>query len=125
MSLTLKVALLLALLVAAAQAQLPGAGVRLGPTYTLQNYITVDNSADRNTKNFSRTTANAAQVFSHVEYFEWESYDGWFNNPAHPEWGGAGKPYNPAGCRTCITMGASLHFFPLSLQTCLWKGRHL
>lgn len=22
---------------------------------------------------------------------EWEGYDGWYNNPAHPEWGGAGK----------------------------------
>ena len=29
--------------------------------------------------------------FSDVEYYEWEGYDGWFNNPAHPEWGGAGK----------------------------------
>ena len=24
--------------------------------------------------------------------YEYESYDGWYNNPAHPEWGGAGKP---------------------------------
>ena len=24
-------------------------------------------------------------------HYEWENYDGWFNNPAHPEWGGAGK----------------------------------
>ena len=23
--------------------------------------------------------------------FEWEGYDGWYNNPAHPDWGGAGK----------------------------------
>ena len=23
-------------------------------------------------------------------YFEWEGYDGWYNNPAHPDWGGAG-----------------------------------
>lgn len=22
--------------------------------------------------------------------YEWEGYDGWYNNPAHPEWGGAG-----------------------------------
>lgn len=22
--------------------------------------------------------------------FEWEGYDGWYNNPAHPDWGGAG-----------------------------------
>ena len=25
------------------------------------------------------------------ENYEWEGYDGWYNNPAHPEWGGAGK----------------------------------
>ena len=24
--------------------------------------------------------------------YEWESYDGWYNNPAHPEWGGADMP---------------------------------
>ena len=23
-------------------------------------------------------------------HFEWEGYDGWYNNPAHPDWGGAG-----------------------------------
>ena len=23
--------------------------------------------------------------------FEWEGYDGWYNNPAHPDWGGAGN----------------------------------
>ena len=23
-------------------------------------------------------------------YFEWEGYDGWYNNPTHPDWGGAG-----------------------------------
>lgn len=80
-------ATLLALLVAAAKGA--GAGVNLGPTYTLQNYITVDNSVDRGAKNFS---ANPRESFSEVEYFEWEAYDGWFNNPAHPEWGGAGKP---------------------------------
>jgi len=30
-------------------------------------------------------------LFSPGEY-EYESYDGWYNNPAHPEWGGAGMP---------------------------------
>ena len=23
--------------------------------------------------------------------YEYESYDGWYNNPAHPDWGGAGR----------------------------------
>ena len=27
-------------------------------------------------------------------YFEWEGYDGWYNNPAHPDWGGAGNNYS-------------------------------
>lgn len=85
-------ATLLALLMAAATAVYNGPGVNLGPTYTLQNYISVDNSKDRQAKikNFSM---NGKEYFSEVEYFEWQGYDGWFNNPAHPEWGGAGKPY--------------------------------
>ena len=29
--------------------------------------------------------------FSDEEYYEWEGFDGWFNNPAHPDWGGAGN----------------------------------
>ena len=24
-------------------------------------------------------------------YYEWEGYDGWYNNPSHPDWGGAGE----------------------------------
>ena len=28
---------------------------------------------------------------SSVDY-EWVSYDGWYHNPAHPEWGGADMP---------------------------------
>ncbi len=61
---------------------------QLGPVYTLVNDIPIDNSVDRNMRDFSR---NAEEYFDDVRYFEWESYDGWFNNPAHPEWGGAGK----------------------------------
>ena len=57
---------------------------QLGPVYVLQNYITLDNNntADRNLD---------TPTFSEKKYFEWEAYDGWFNNPAHPEWGGAGR----------------------------------
>ncbi len=57
---------------------------QLGPVYVLQNYITV-------TPNNTEDRALEPPTFSEREYFEWESYDGWFNNPAHPEWGGAGK----------------------------------
>ena len=30
-------------------------------------------------------------TFSDEKNFEWESYDGWFNNAAHVEWGGYGE----------------------------------
>lgn len=83
MSVLLQASLVL-LFVAAASAA--GAGVNLGPTYTLQNYIAVNNTADR------ATSAPASTVYSEGKYYEWEGYDGWFNNPAHPEWGGSGKP---------------------------------
>lgn len=109
-------ATLLALLVAAVSAQ--GAGVNLGPTYTLQNIIQVtpDNSFDRQAKNFSATRQTATAAFSEVKYFEWESYDGWFNNPAHPEWGGAGKPYNcVASLATFMHCNGCTSFFSFSL----------
>ena len=63
-------------------------GQRLGPTYVLQTSIdiTPNNRMDRAVKNFSKM-----DVFSDVSYFEWEGYDGWFNNLAHPEWGGTGE----------------------------------
>lgn len=85
MSVLLRATLVL-LLVAAATAQ-------LGPTYNLRKEIDIDNYEDRREKNFSSTTASVESAFSNVKYYEWESFDGWFNNPAHPEWGGAGKPY--------------------------------
>ncbi len=28
-----------------------------------------------------------------VTKVEWEAYDGWFNNPAHPEWGSVGEDW--------------------------------
>ena len=63
-------------------------GKDLGPTYTLQTRIVVspDNRADRASSSFYQSL-----VFSNVSTFEWESYDGWYNNLAHPEWGGAGE----------------------------------
>lgn len=51
---------------------------------------------------FSEFVEDYAEAFSVVlteEYnlndgdepgYEWEGYDGWYNNPAHPDWGGAG-----------------------------------
>ena len=63
------------------------------PAYTLQTYIrlTDDNFQDRQLFNFSSNTTKMDNIFSEDKtFFEWEGYDGWFNNPAHPEWGGAG-----------------------------------
>ena len=40
------------------------------------------------------TAAQTALVINQADHDrfeqEWEGYDGWYNNPAHPEWGGAG-----------------------------------
>jgi len=81
-------ALLLTLHVAAFAGNAQKSGKDLGPTYTLQARIIVspDNRADRAASDFSQRL-----VFSNVSAFEWESYDGWYNNLAHPEWGGAGE----------------------------------
>ena len=58
------------------------------PRYTLRNNIQIDNEGDRNTIN---SKVNFNNSISPRVYFEWQSYDGWFNNPAHPDWGGAGE----------------------------------
>lgn len=76
--------LLLACVAYMAYAQVPGD--QLGPTYTLQTNITIDNSEDRARANINTTYLNFEET-----HYEWENYDGWYNNPAHPEWGGAGK----------------------------------
>ena len=90
MKMLLKATLFLTL---AALTAAQSAGRNLGPTYTLQTFInlTVTNYEDRQEFNFSRNASSTMASFSRQIYFEWESYDGWFNNPAHPEWGGAGK----------------------------------
>ena len=38
---------------------------------------------------FDESNRNLADYLS----FEWEGYDGWYNNPAHPDWGGAGTTF--------------------------------
>ena len=109
MSVLLQASLVL-LFVAAASAA--GAGVNLGPTYVLENYIAVNNTADR------ARTAPSSTVYSDRKYYEWESYDGWFNNPAHPEWGGAGKLVELR-----MTLKTSSFFFFFPFQICPWRGR--
>lgn len=55
-----------------------------GPVYTLRDAI---NIVDNENNSLS------SDVFSREEFYEWESYDGWYNNPARPEWGGFGKKW--------------------------------
>ena len=68
-------------------------GSELGPVYELQVFISPGlNYDDRGTierdLNVSGIIGSSKEV-----YYEWETFDGWYNNPAHPEWGGTGKRY--------------------------------
>ena len=56
-----------------------------GPYANLNN---IDNSAARRT---IETDSGLPGAIHQEEYYEWEGFDGWYNNPAHPEWGGAGE----------------------------------
>ena len=69
---------------------------QLGPVYLLNPIpaLPVENNAD----DVRRIYDDRFRSFSDVEYYEWEGYDGWFNNPAHPEWGGAGKSICTPAC---------------------------
>ena len=75
-----------------ASAQVPGD--QLGPTYTLQTRIQINNIVDRNNVTRRISNENTLKLNYNETHYEWENYDGWFNNPAHPEWGGAGKLEN-------------------------------
>ena len=50
--------------------------------------INIDNSLSRRQ---IETDSGLPNAIHQEEYYEWEGYDGWYNNPAHPEWGGAGE----------------------------------
>ena len=60
---------------------------QLGPVYEL----TPDPLVDSDINEADQSKILRRLNFSEVEYYEWEGYDGWFNNQAHPEWGGSGK----------------------------------
>ncbi len=84
-----KACLLVLAFASAAMAQGAGyTGPLSEPSYILNELgnIPVNNSADRD-----MVEADIAVNISGRTYFEWQGYDGWFNNPAHPDWGGAGK----------------------------------
>ena len=47
--------------------------------------------ADRFAEYASQAFENSSRDDEEYLRFEWEGYDGWYNNPAHPDWGGAGR----------------------------------
>ena len=66
-------------------------GSELGPVYKLQRSIQEDlNLADQDTIKRDLNVSGIIGANEEISY-EWETFDGWYNNPAHPEWGGAGK----------------------------------
>lgn len=89
MSMTTKICLLLLACATLGMAQILGSvpGPQLGPVYRLQSRIR-DNLNEMDRLNIS---SRLNGLFDGGElHYEWENYDGWYNNPAHPEWGGAG-----------------------------------
>ncbi len=83
--------LLLAFVCAASAQSYSPPGSELGPTYTLQTKIEIDNTEARNRTRTRISNDNQLALNYDEEHYEWENYDGWYNNPAHPEWGGAGE----------------------------------
>ena len=49
------------------------------------------NFAINNVREREGITTSIRNAIYEEENYEWEGYDGWYNNPAHPEWGGAGE----------------------------------
>lgn len=91
---TLKICLLLLACTAVGLAQILGnvPGPELGPTYIpRRSNDTGLNSDDRMAIMTRIGVTRAINVSDPELHYEWENYDGWYNNPAHPEWGGAGK----------------------------------
>ena len=62
-----------------------------GPVYTLRKFIRRDLNLASRMDIVDRLSVSETILSSNETRYEWESYDGWYNNPAHPEWGGAGK----------------------------------
>ena len=63
-----------------------------GPVYLLEDSISLRLvETNRQYQEDNKLSPENPLQFSDEENFEWESYDGWFNNPAHPEWGGYGE----------------------------------
>ena len=84
-------------------------GPELGPIYTLQTFLDPNmNEGDRNAIRNRINVTGSIRVTDPELHYEWENYDGWYNNPAHPEWGGAGKLH--CAKKFNVKLGILLHF---------------
>jgi hypothetical protein len=83
--------LLLAFVCAASAQSYSPPGSELGPTYTLRTKIPINNTRDQINVNMRISNNDQLELNYDETHYEWENYDGWYNNPAHPEWGGAGE----------------------------------
>ena len=64
------------------------AAVSLAQTYTpCTSTYTDECLSDEAALSFQNITDGVRYITD----YEWIGYDGWYNNPAHPEWGGAGR----------------------------------
>ena len=59
--------------------------------YELKRFIAPDLNSDSVASIEDRLNISGAVGSAERRDFEWESYNGWYNNLAHPDWGGAGK----------------------------------
>ena len=62
-----------------------------GHSYELTKFIREDLNSDSKMTIVDRLNLSETMAAGCKTDFEWEGYDGWYNNPAHPEWGGAGE----------------------------------
>ena len=125
-----KICLLLLACATVGLAQILGSvpGPELGPIYTLQTYLPANlNELDR-TQTMMRLNLSEVIRSSTEVHFEWENYDGWYNNPAHPEWGGAGKfifstQYTARKGILAILCVRNLIFCTICAQIVLWFAK--
>ena len=68
------------------------------PSYDDAPRTTYDLASNNNAERVRQMTDQIRSAIYEEENYEWEGYDGWYNNPAHPEWGGAGRQLHCSVC---------------------------
>ena len=76
------------------------------PSYGGPPVLNIVNTDD---KTAIETDSGLPDMIHEEEYYEWQGFDGWYNNPAHPEWGGAGGFYIDAQ-RRCLTLDCTANY---------------